>query len=61
MPEAQLQKFSERPDLRRELTQFSVAFDKRLAPHEHKAFYVGDLVSAQKSLGVSSVQVSPIA
>ncbi|MBA8862433.1 hypothetical protein FHW19_004179 [Ochrobactrum anthropi] len=59
--EAQVQQFSERLDLRKELTQLSVAFDKRLAPHEHKAFYVGDLVSVQKSLGVSAVQVSQIA
>ncbi|PRA80168.1 hypothetical protein CQ054_21255 [Ochrobactrum sp. MYb29] len=61
IPEAQEQRFSERPDLHKELTQLSVAFDKRLAPHEHKAFYVGDLASAQRSLGVSATQVSQIA
>ena len=61
MPEAQVQQFSERPDLRRELTQLSIAFDKRLAPLEHKALHDGDMAFAQRSLSVSSQQISQIA
>ncbi|WP_408914400.1 hypothetical protein [Brucella pseudogrignonensis] len=61
MLEAQVQQFSERPDFRKELTQLSVAFDKRLAPHEHMALHDGNLASAQKLLGVSAEQVSQIA
>ncbi|WP_157803312.1 BID domain-containing T4SS effector [Brucella pituitosa] len=61
MPEERVAHFRECPDLHKELTRISVQIDRRLAPHEHKAFQVGDLVSAQKSIGVPMEQVKEIA
>ncbi|MBA8862771.1 hypothetical protein FHW19_004522 [Ochrobactrum anthropi] len=59
--EEQLAHFQANPDMRYELTRLSVHLDRRLAPHEHKAFQVGDLASAQKSIGVPMEQIRQIA
>lgn len=53
--------FQANPDMRKELTRLSVQLDKRLAPHEHKAFQTGDLASAQRLIGVPMEQIRQIA
>ncbi|TCQ73818.1 zeta toxin [Ochrobactrum sp. BH3] len=59
--DVQVQRFTERPELRKELTLLSVCLDKRLAPLEHKALHDGDLAAAQQSLAVSASQIRQIA
>ena len=60
-PEDRIVQLQASPDLQKELTRISVQLDRRLAPHEHKAFQVGDLASAQKSIGVPLEHVRQIA
>lgn len=60
-PENRLAQFQANPDIHKELTSLSVQLDKRLAPHEHKAFQTGDLALAQRSIGVPMEQIRQIA
>ena len=60
-PEDRIAQLQASPDLQKELTRISVQLDRRLAPQEHKAFQVNDLVSAQKSIGVPMEHVRQIA
>lgn len=59
--EDRLAQFQACPDLQKELTRISVQIDRRLAPHEHAAFQVNDLATAQKSIGVPMEHVRQIA
>lgn len=58
---SQAARFRSHPETRKELTRLSVALDKRLAPLEHKALRTGDFAFAQKSMGMSAIEVRQVA